>query len=134
MPQKLALDLIAVDIGNSRLKIGQFDSASDDLSGTSLPEPGATLELSLEHRLGNFDSSQLTAWCDEHVGAGAKWRVASVHRGAAEQFAAAIQAAAASRSADWPMRKLTYRDVPLTVTVESPDRVGIDRLVGAFAA
>ena len=34
----------------------------------------------------------------------------------------------------WPLRQLTYRDVPLVIHVDAPERVGIDRLLAAVAA
>lgn len=116
--------LIAVDIGNSRMKLGRFDGGEP--GGGELPAPSVTLDLMIAHESGEFDRQPLTAWCEEHIAGPAEWLVASVHRGAAERLATAIR--------QWPMRQLTYRDVPLVIRVDAPERVGIDRLMAAVAA
>ena len=134
--------LIAVDIGNSRIKLGRFCAASgrghEASAGTgsapqSLPEPAGTLELPLANQAGDFDAAPLAPWCDSPAAAAA-WLVSSVHRGAAERLATAVGTLAKARVADWPLRLLTYRDVPLQLAVDAPDRVGIDRLLAALAA
>jgi type III pantothenate kinase len=134
--------LIAVDIGNSRIKLGQFRpagvTAPEDVAGAdearpALPEPTATLELPLVNRAGQFDAAPLADWCGAGVAGTAAWLVSSVHRGAAEQLATAVGALAKSRGADWRLQLLTYRDVPLRIAVDAPERVGIDRLLAAVA-
>jgi type III pantothenate kinase len=133
--------LIAVDIGNSRIKLGRFcatnglrqeASAGTGTTGHSLPEPAATLELPLVNRAGDFDAAPLAKWCDSEM-ATAAWLVSSVHRGAAERLATAIGTLAKTHAADWELRLLTYRDVPLQLAVGAPERVGIDRLLAALA-
>jgi type III pantothenate kinase len=134
--------LVAVDIGNSRIKLGRFraahttrgDRVTDAAAGQSLPEPMDTLELLLTNRAGDFDVASLTEWWSAGATESATWLVSSVHRGAAEQFAAAVGALAQSRNANFPLRTLAYCDVPLPIDVEAPERVGIDRLLGAVAA
>jgi type III pantothenate kinase len=64
----------------------------------------------------------------------AAWRVASVHRGAAEQLAAAVANGARQTGRDWPVRFLTNHDVPLVIDLDAPDRLGIDRVLAAHAA
>jgi type III pantothenate kinase len=132
-PHEFAQDLIAVDIGNSWIKLGRFEGSIGAKAAT-LPEPAATLELPLTNRGGEFDGKRLAAWCAENCAAGATWRVGSVHRGAAEQLAAVVNEVRLSTSRDQPFCLLTYRDVPLAIDVDSPERVGIDRLLGALAA
>jgi type III pantothenate kinase len=143
LAHEFAQELIAVDIGNSRIKLGRFRGSSglrtgqgDGGGGTGpiLPEPGETLELPLANRSGEFDGARLAAWSDEHIAAAATWLVSSVHRGAAEHLGAAVRALAVERAASWPLRNLTYRDVPLTIAVDAPDRLGIDRLLAALGA
>jgi type III pantothenate kinase len=139
---EIAPTLIAVDIGNSRIKLGQFRSESGlqpnaDASAEEIsahwPEPVDTLELPLVHRTGEFDSQALATWCDANVST-ANWSVSSVHRGAAEKFATAITSLANKRGIRWPLRSLNYRDIPLVIAVDAPERVGIDRLLSAVAA
>jgi type III pantothenate kinase len=116
-------ELIAVDVGNSRMKLGRYVDPGGCRQG--LPAPIDTLDLTTNHATGEFDRQRLVAWCDD-VGESAEWCVASVHRAASERLAAVV-----SR---WKLRQLTYCDIPLSIAVDAPDRVGIDRLLGAAAA
>ena len=107
-----------------------FAPADDPL----LPEPVATFDLPIRHDTGEFDSNRLVAWCNEHLSGGTTWRIASVHRAAAARLSAALTDWAKQSGRDCPIRQLTYRDVPLTIRVDEPARVGIDRLLAALAA
>jgi type III pantothenate kinase len=132
MPNSPGTNVIAVDIGNSRMKVGRF--APEAKASEVLPIPEASFGLSIDHATGEFDAGAFSEWCDAHVGGDALWLVASVHRGAANRFE--------SHVADWTnqagresrVRRITYRDVPLAIRVDEPARVGIDRLVAAWAA
>ena len=136
-------DLVAVDIGNSRVKLGQFqhecsgenaaargERAVDELL---VPEPVATFDLPIRHDTGEFDASRLIAWCDEHLSEGTTWRIASVHRAAASRLTATLREWTKRPTDDNAVRQLTYRDVPLPIRVDEPARVGIDRLLAAVA-
>jgi len=124
--------LIAVDIGNSRMKLGRFQSAgaADD----ALPEPTATFSLAIDHETGQFNVERFLDWCDREASASATWLIASVHREATERLSSAIGAWSTENRTGHPIRKLTYRDVPLAIRVDQPERVGIDRLLAALAA
>lgn len=66
-----------------------------------------------------------------HGGVSADWWVASVHRDAARQ----LRDAAAARGIDaGALRNVTRADVPMRADVDYPDRLGIDRLLGAWGA
>lgn len=123
--------LIAVDIGNSRIKLGRFDRTS---AARGLPEPTTTVELSLSNNAGEFDRDRFSAWCKANVLEDAAWVVSSVHRGATEQLTAAVAATASELGHTWTIRQLAFLDVPLVVEVDAPERVGMDRLMGAVAA
>jgi type III pantothenate kinase len=137
-------DFIAVDIGNTRVKLGRFQrecfGESDARSNVRaddeslLPGPAATFDLPIRHDTGEFDVSRLSAWCSEHLSGETAWRIASVHRAATARLSAAIIDWAKQSGRDCPIRQLTYRDVPLTIRVDEPARVGIDRLLAALAA
>ena len=115
--------LIAVDVGNSRIKLGLFRQTV----AAGLPEPEATLHLT--GRLPEFD--QLDAWLAA-TGSGdpLRWHLGSVNR------------PAASRLIDWlrdhrpddEIMLLTSGDLPLAVNLPRPDMVGVDRLLDALAA
>jgi type III pantothenate kinase len=126
--------LIAVDIGNARIKLGRFcgDSA------TTLPAPDAALQLDGDAP----PLDQITAWLaglpatvDQPARDGLppkefSWWIGSVNR------------PATTRLLDWlrehrPQDRLVLlgaTDLPLEVRVDRPDMVGIDRLLDAVAA
>jgi type III pantothenate kinase len=154
--------LIAVDVGNSRIKLGLFRQTV----AAGLPEPQATLHLT--GRLPEFE--QLDAWLDDLARSG-KTPVENALRGVPDrsntstsrnategvpysQTAASGNAAllrwhigsvnrpAASRLIDWlrdhrpddEIMLLTSGDLPLVVKLPRPDMVGVDRLLDALAA
>jgi type III pantothenate kinase len=136
--------LIAVDIGNSRMKLGRFvrkakgDRTTAQVSeakfGESLPQPDIVFDLAIENQTGAFDIERLNAWCCQHVGQESAWAVASVHRAAADRLTAAVASWGKRLEVECTVRWLTRRDLPLEVRVDAPERVGIDRLLGALAA
>lgn len=135
--------LIAVDVGNSRIKLGLFTGRSE----SALPEPAQTLELPVEQ----FDPRQLEGWLSEtasRVDVAPAWWIASVNRAPTELLIAwlkhraeSIVAGAANlqRSTHDSLPRgayclLKHTDLPLAISLPEPGRVGIDRLVGAIAA
>lgn len=109
---------VAVDVGNTRIKLGLFSGRAD----ASFPQPERTLALAPGDEL-----DRLAQWLPR--GARLPWLVASVNR------------PACARLCDWlaahghsDVRTLTRADLPLRVAVPQPDRVGIDRLATAAAA
>jgi type III pantothenate kinase len=125
--------LIAVDVGNSRIKLGQFTRQPTE-SAAGLPEPDHTFDVPLSDSAGHFDAERLSDWCVEHAEANAQFLVGSVHRGAASRFAEIVSQVAAKASANWPVRNISFADVPMKIRVDQPARVGIDRLLAAVAA
>jgi type III pantothenate kinase len=117
----MSFPLLAVDVGNARMKIGLFDTSI----GNALPEPIRTLPL--DGDAPEFDS--IGAWLDDLAGEKLPWYLASVNR------------AGASRLIDWlrghrpddAVTLLSAGDLPLVVRLDRPDMVGIDRLVDAVA-
>jgi type III pantothenate kinase len=134
--------LIAVDIGNSGMKLGRFarDRNTSGVGGHSsvnqqwLPTPSATLELPIAHATGAFDSSQLSDWCGSNASADTRWSIGSVHRGAGQLLVETISTWAQRLSVVWPIRELTPQEFPMPIRVDEPTRVGIDRLLAALAA
>src|SRR3954465_13567889 len=68
--------LVAVDIGNSSIKFGQFprEKSGGERKQTSattpkhsLPQPIETLELGIAHDTGVFDLQLLSRWCQAHL-------------------------------------------------------------------
>jgi type III pantothenate kinase len=132
MPNSPRTNAFAVDIGNSRMKVGRFapEAKLDD----ALPVPDASFGTSIDHVTGEFDSREFCGWCDEHVSDDAQWLVASVHREAANRFEAHVSDWTKKAGRESRIRRITYCDVPLVIRVDEPARVGIDRLVAAWAA
>lgn len=113
---------VAVDIGNSRMKLGLFAREWAD----GLPEPDHTLHLTGDDA--NLD--QLERDLLKRTRGAVSWWIGSVNR------------PLSSRLTDWlhvhrPEDRVTLLasgDLPLRVALERPDMVGIDRLVDAVAA
>jgi type III pantothenate kinase len=117
------MSLIAVDIGNSRIKLGLFAAPAES---SGLPTPSRILAVSTA----NWDEASLQHWLRD-VPPDTAWWIASVNRPALSRLTACIE----QRSAPSPkIRRLAAGDLPITAAVESPDKVGIDRLAGAVAA
>ena len=114
------VQLVAVDIGNTRLKLGGYSSAA---LAADVPQPTAAAEL--ETSTPQLDS--LHALLPE---TSVRWLVSSVHRPAAQQLADWV---ANQRPKDtW--EQLTHERVPMTLEVDQPERVGMDRLMVSLAA
>lgn len=120
------LPLVAVDIGNSRIKLGLFEAAPPPLGADGgLPQPSQTLDLLP-------DAAQwetIAGWLAPIPPAAARWWIGSVQR------------TLAARLVDWLRSRevtgimlLASPDLPLRVSLPRPDMVGIDRLLAAVAA
>ena len=126
--------LIAVDVGNSHIKLGFFpDAVGNGLPAPGLPVPESTLDL-CTHDWGPEPVADWLGTCradPPHTTSSEwTWCIGSVHRQAAGQFVKAIEQWDDCASV-W---QLTVEDVPLEVALARPDRVGIDRLLAAVAA
>ena len=130
MPQT-STTFIAVDVGNSRIKLGRFDRSP---AAHELPQPTATLELPLASRAGDFDLERFSAWCRDEIHGDAAWLTSSVQRAAAQRLATEVATLAMRLGRQWTLRQIAFGDVPLVVEVDEPERVGMDRLMGAVAA
>jgi len=110
--------LIAVDIGNTSIKLGWFAEPVSDW-------PRATKTFSLSTR-------DMSTWqaLEQLPAEACAWFVGSVHREAETQLAKWV---AHHRPLD-TYRKLENNDLPMAVEVDFPERVGMDRLLAAVAA
>jgi len=113
------LPLIAVDIGNSRTKIGwDFNLTAKTLLAPRETRSFPTGQAPLE----GLASSLPCAPC--------RWHIASVHR---EGTRILKDWLAAHRTND-AVHLLTTADLPVVTRVDHPERVGLDRLAAAVAA
>lgn len=119
--------LIAIDIGNSRVKLGLFDAAP---AAGQLPLPSRVLDLQADE----WNDAQVAAWLPA-APIWPEWRLASVNRPAAARLLAWIDRDCRTPAGTPPaVRVLTAADLPIAVGIEHPDRVGIDRVAAAAAA
>ena len=140
--------MIVVDIGNSGLRAARI---SDSLEkAPAFPEglevfklswsvigqeirktQPQTIDSSHERwaKLGDIDALH---WLVRAVAdrANTSWRIASVHRDVQAKLAGVLKREAPHAKVRW----ITYRDIPMTICVEHPERLGIDRLLAARAA
>lgn len=113
--------LLAVDVGNNRVKVGRFG-----WTGTrGIPEPDRIWVLSRDGGL----LARVVEDCAP-LGAPLDWRIGSVNRPAASRL---IDWLAEHRPAD-RLTLLACGDLPIRVELPRPDMVGIDRLLAAVAA
>lgn len=111
------IGLVVVDVGNSAVKVAVQRATSIADYTVEIAAPG-------------WQQSAI-GWVREQLSSSpAEWRIASVHRAAAELLESAIGAS----DLDVSIRFVTRHDVPMRVEVDHPDRVGIDRILSAFAA
>lgn len=114
--------LIAVDVGNSRIKLGWFEQPRED----SFPIPDRTLRLPVDAD----EWTELPAWLDVRSPDAVDWRIGSVNRVAASRLIEWLR----DRNAIGSTALLGAGDLPLRVGLPHPDRVGVDRLLDAVAA
>jgi type III pantothenate kinase len=117
------LPLIAVDVGNARIKLGLFIG---EAGGGDFPEPVTTLALDGRRP----ELCRIKPWLKDCSQPHLAWWIASVNRPATTRLLDWIRD---HRPAD-AMTLLAAGDLPLRVELERPDMVGVDRLLDAVAA
>lgn len=119
--------LIAIDVGNTRIKCGRFERGAE-VAGGELPLPAATANLDDLLAPGE----DLAVWLDREGldGATADWWIGSVHRAATSRLVGYLR----DQLAATQITLLSCHDLPLEVRLPRPDMVGIDRLLGCLAA
>jgi type III pantothenate kinase len=113
---------VAADVGNHRIKLGLFESGSQP----GAPEPGRWLAIDDDDR----ELDRITDWLAAAATESVSWWIASVNRPTAGRLIDYLRAA----RPDDRVVLLAADDLPLTVALERPDMVGIDRLIDAVAA
>ena len=112
----------AADIGNSRLKVALFEQPL----AAPLPEPARVTNLASPEA----DPDHLIDWLRPYEASQIDWWISSVNRPAATQLVDWLR----DHGAGSRITMLTASDLPLQVSLERPDMVGIDRLLAALAA
>jgi type III pantothenate kinase len=146
--------MIVVDIGNSGLRaarvpdsMAESDEFPDNLEvfklswsviGNQIRKAKPQTIDSSHERWSSLGDVESLRWLVDAVARGSKtsWRIASVHREVQEQLASVLEQDL-TKDKYIPkdrVRWITYRDIPIDISVDHPDRVGIDRLLAARAA
>ncbi|XZE45021.1 type III pantothenate kinase [Pirellulaceae bacterium SH467] len=133
--------MILVDIGNSGVRALRCSDGGDwDLSKVvrlSWPANLNTRHKSTPQQQSGLnqlwcDSTDLSAfrWLAEHIDAPCEstWYISSVHQGAFTLLRDAAMTVCPSAE----LRVITYRDVPMELDVEHPERTGIDRILSSW--
>ncbi|MEM1228350.1 MAG: type III pantothenate kinase [Planctomycetota bacterium] len=119
--------VISIDVGNTSVKIGRWDPAHADIECCSFDLTDADVESQL--------ADQLRSWLRgegvSHQVTNDEVRIASVNLQAARIVTRAIDALANERLRQ---RVILSTDVPMVIGTREPNKTGIDRLVGAWAA
>ena len=132
-------DLIVIDVGNSRVKLGHYPAQGDcgvSLSGLPiaappLPEPDETLRTTIEQ----IESGTLTDWIDQlQLEQQVKVVVGSVSRVVHERLQTILVASLQELEIEHQIHLLTNDQIPIEVDLVNPSKVGIDRLAAAVAA
>ena len=114
--------LVAIDIGNSRAKLGLFTAGL----GKTLPEPERTLYVGED--VSELD--EIGDWLKEAFASGGTWWIGSVNRPSTTRLVNWLR----THRPNDPVTLLAAGDVPLRVELPRPDMVGVDRLLDAVAA
>ncbi len=124
MPEEM---ILAVDVGNTRIKFGVFARAASTTGEPVLPTNIASLAIPVAAEI---DWGKVTAHFAEWSAQVTFARVAGANPGGVEAVLSRWPAKT------WPGPIAVYRaaELPLRVNVEFPDQVGIDRLLEALAA
>jgi type III pantothenate kinase len=140
--------LLAVDVGNSRLKLGWYaprGSCSDPIPvdpvslhslpivSTVLPQPDDRLELNCATAEHPLDEELLRKWLKTLPLSSASCLVASVQRTRLQQMLGVLSEYQSSNCLIAP-HVLRYDDLPMIVRVDHPEQVGIDRLLCGITA
>lgn len=115
--------LMAVDAGNSRIKLGIFDGATDE---NGLPLPTRTLRIDTDQ----WDPVEVALWLAPHAPNDFNWRVSSVHGPSSVRLRDWLD----QEGVDGVPDDLTCENLPLVICLTKPQQVGTDRLAAAVAA
>ena len=132
--------LIAIDVGNSRVKLGWFPAVgacAESGSGGALaiapprlPEPQETLGGAIE----KLEQGACGEWLQSLASGEVRVVVASVSRPIEERITSCLTTELSQLGIPGRFTSLRAEDVPIEARVDEPSRVGVDRLLAALAA
>jgi type III pantothenate kinase len=111
------LRIAAVDVGNTTVKVAVFS--------------GSTLKvLSVDYGQAHWERTVVQFTETNLPNSPLFWRIASVNQSSARKLEGQIIKTKGDAIIDW----ITRESVPMPVSVDQPEKLGIDRLLGGFAA
>jgi type III pantothenate kinase len=119
--------VLLADVGNSRIKLARLD---DFAGGAGLPTVARRQDLDSR----GFHPDNLERWLLAAAPGPAVILVASVYEAAAARLEATVAEISATKHRPVRQRRIGHLDLPLTVALDEPHTVGIDRLAAAAAA
>lgn len=126
--------LIAIDVGNSRVKLGWFPSVTSDCAATaqagvlpiaspSLLEPTETLAGTIEE----LRQDRVRDWLiTTEIAANSRVALASVSR--------STDGILSELLGDFSITQLTSEGAPIELRIDEPAKIGVDRVMAAVAA
>lgn len=133
--------IVAVDIGNSRMKLGRFDrSRSSGVppaaplpnARAALAEPVETLTVDPGESGTGYEIAPLADWLAEFIAPGTPFVVGSVSRPGTAALGEFLHQ---YDGGHWDnLQELVAADFPIDNRTDHPERVGCDRLAAAVAA
>ena len=114
--------VVAVDIGNTRLKLGLFELQPGS-GPCTLPQPQRTFDVTVDHL------ADIERWCQPWRVDELSWWVGSVQRDYTTRLLAWLR-----QDRETAVTLLSCRDLDLQTALPRPDMAGIDRLLAAVAA
>lgn len=119
--------VLLADVGNSRIKLARLD---DFAAGAGLPTVARRQDLDSR----GFHPDNLERWLLAAAPGPAVILVASVYEAAASRLEATVAEISATKHRPVRQRRIGHQDLPLSVALDEPHKVGIDRLAAAAAA
>ncbi|MEO0530522.1 MAG: type III pantothenate kinase [Planctomycetota bacterium] len=131
MSSDAPLPLLAIDVGNTRVKAGVFAGAAADcvesaqsgvlpIASARVPEPVAAFSATAEELAG------FAEWVADELASLGRVVIASVSQPTEDAVVAALR--------DVKVERLTSETLPIRLDVEQPESLGVDRAVAAVAA
>ena len=132
--------VLLADVGNTRIKLavlvdhGVMDPEQPTLHPSQLTRRLPTVGRRHDLTSHGFRHDQLEKWLKSVAPGAAVVIVASVHDAAAAKLEACLAELSVTSHRPLRQRRIGHADLPLLIRLESPHKVGIDRLAAAAAA
>lgn len=126
--------LVAVDVGNTAIKVAVANVSDAQPGPSGVTDRDAVSFQSFSLNRSGWDQ-RICDWVKQQTGdAALNWLVASVNQAASGALSESVSESFYQSNLTDQWQALCHQAVPLRADVDAPDRVGIDRLVSAYAA